>query len=382
LARLLAEKRGVRNIQALPRLKIRLVLSWIDGHFQRTGHWPKAEDGPIPEAPGETWMAVAEALRVGVRGLVGGSSLAQLLGERRGVRNQKRLPHFAVEQLLLWADACHRRTGVWPKQTSGPIIDAPGETWLGVQMALAHGGRGLPGGSSLAQLLAERRGVRNEKRLPGYRPGQILDWVRAHHRRTGKWPNRSLGPIADAPGETWHAVDSALRNGGRRLPGGSSLALFLAARCSVRHLGRLPDYRPGRIVVWARAHRRRTGKWPNRKSGPVIDAPGETWSAVETALRNGRRGLPGGSSLPQLLADQCGVRNIHRLPRLQRKQLVAWSRAYRRHAGRWPTYRSGAIPEAPGETWQAVESALRLGSRGFPGGSSLHRFLQEALSTS
>jgi hypothetical protein len=37
-------------------------------------------------------------------------------------------------------------------------------------------------------------------------------------------------------------------------------------------------------------------------SGPVAGAPGETWRAIDEALRRGHRGLPGDSSLSWLLA--------------------------------------------------------------------------------
>ena len=44
---------------------------------------------------------------------------------------------------------------------SGPVAEAPEETWRAVNMALAQGHRGLPGGSSLSRLLDEsRRGTR------------------------------------------------------------------------------------------------------------------------------------------------------------------------------------------------------------------------------
>jgi hypothetical protein len=42
---------------------------------------------------------------------------------------------------------------------SGAIIDAPGETWSGVNAALERGNRGLPGGSSLARLIKKHLGV-------------------------------------------------------------------------------------------------------------------------------------------------------------------------------------------------------------------------------
>jgi hypothetical protein len=61
---------------------------------------------------------------------------------------------------------------------------------------------------------------------------------------------------------------------------------------------------PRKILVWARGHRERTGKWPTCGSGPVLDVPGETWNGVNQALYLGLRGLPGGSSLARLLHER------------------------------------------------------------------------------
>jgi hypothetical protein len=97
----------------------------------------------------------------------------------------------------------------------GAIADAPGETWLAVQTALERGRRGLPGGSSLAALLAEHRGVRNHMDLPRLSIKQILAWADAHHTRTGTWPRRDSGPVADARSETWGGIDTALKSGVR-----------------------------------------------------------------------------------------------------------------------------------------------------------------------
>jgi hypothetical protein len=65
-----------------------------------------------------------------------------------------------VEQILAWADAYRARTGRWPTARSGPVPEAPGETWSGIDRGLRVGGRGLPGGYSLARLLALLRGAR------------------------------------------------------------------------------------------------------------------------------------------------------------------------------------------------------------------------------
>src|SRR5262249_33898670 len=86
------------------------------------------------------------------------SSLLRLLARKRGARNPLALPPLTEGQVLAWADVHFHRTGRWPKYDSGPIPEAPGETWQRVDRALREGERGLPGESWVARLLAERRG--------------------------------------------------------------------------------------------------------------------------------------------------------------------------------------------------------------------------------
>ena len=66
---------------------------------------------------------------------------------------------MTVPEILRWADEYHNRHGTWPDSTSGPIPEAPGETWKRVNVALLRGGRGLPRGATLKRLLWEQRGV-------------------------------------------------------------------------------------------------------------------------------------------------------------------------------------------------------------------------------
>jgi hypothetical protein len=83
----------------------------------------------------------------------------------------RRLPRneAALRTGLSWADRHKGRTGAWPHLNAGPVADAPGETWRGLNRALWGGHRGLPGGSSLARLLAERRGRRRSAAWAGRR---------------------------------------------------------------------------------------------------------------------------------------------------------------------------------------------------------------------
>jgi hypothetical protein len=68
-------------------------------------------------------------------------------------------PRLTVEQILAWTDAHHARRGRWPSACSGPVACTTGETWAGVNTALARGRRGLPGGDSLSRLLQRERGM-------------------------------------------------------------------------------------------------------------------------------------------------------------------------------------------------------------------------------
>lgn len=375
---LLAENRDVRNRVSLPRLDDQLILLWADDHHSRTGQWPTTHCGTVYTSPGETWNAIDSALRAGTRGYPGRSSLARLLAKLRGVPNRMDLSPLTTSVILDWADLQYNRTGKWPNKTSGPIEDAPGENWLAVDGALARGSRGLSGGSSLAQLLSAHRGVRSQRDAPPFRIRQILEWADSHHRRTGRWPTHTSGPIIDAPEETWSAVQTALQIGLRGLPGGSSLARVLAKHRGRRNTRDLPPLSEELIWEWADNHHQLTGLWPVAKSGAVSNDSGETWLGLNAALERGIRGLSGGSSLAVLLAKHGRKRNRLALPRLTEKLIVIWAKAHRQRNGHWPTRSSGAILEAPGETWSAVDAALQAGSRGLPGGLSLARLREAA----
>ncbi len=289
-----------------------------------------------------------------------------------------RKPRLTERQILAWCDDHHERYGTWPRRDSGAIRVAA-ETWTAINVALTHGHRGLPGGSSLAQLLAKRRGVRNRMKLPLLTKKQILDWARKWHRHTGQWPRIESGAIPNSGGETWLAVNHTLSRGKRGLPRGLSLARLLEEEFGVpNHLNR-PRLQVKQILAWADAHRATTGRWPTRESGPVAENPGESWSNVSTALIDGLRGLPGGTSLAQLLARHREVRNRKRLPKLTRANILRWAKQYVASTGRRPTHLSGPVTDdgrETGETWGSIYAALQSGGRGLAGKDSLYRLMQ------
>lgn len=298
---------------------------------------------------------------------------------KRRKPKKPRPPELTAAHILAWADEYHDLYGRWPTIYGRPdgVPGVPGQSWRRLDKALRRGFRGLPGGSSLARLLAARRGVRNGQALPPFTVEQILRWCDDFHARTGEWPHRGMfrTAIPGTNGDTWFAVNSALHNGRRGLPGGSSLARLLAEHRGVRNIQDLPALTVRQVLAWADAHRERTGRWPRLADSraEIPDGAGETWGTVIAAAATGRRGLPGGSSFWDLLRRYRGRRNIHRLPRLTVRQILSWADAVHTETDAWPTAKgpAQAIPGAPGERWQNVNQALRLGLRGLPGGVTL-----------
>jgi hypothetical protein len=126
-------------------LTVEQILAWADAHKARTGTWPTRRSGPVAEDPGESWANVNQALEKGLRGLPKGS-LHRLLAQHRGVPSRRKAAPLTVRQVLTWARAYRGRTGKWPAQHSGPISEAPAETWQGHRRRPAARAPGAAGG--------------------------------------------------------------------------------------------------------------------------------------------------------------------------------------------------------------------------------------------
>ena len=103
----------------------------------------------------------------------------------------------------------------------------------------------------------------------------------------------------------------------------------------------------------------------------------EPWKKIDHALREGPRGLPGGTTLARLLLEHRGARAPHRPPDLSIDQILAWADDHRAATGQWPTVDSGTVTEAPTETWMKIQGALLEGGRGLAEKTSLARLLVE-----
>ena len=91
-----------------------------------------------------------------------------------------------------------------------------------------------------------------------------------------------------------------------------SLETFIEGQYSPLYAGIGQRLTHKKIAGWVRDFRRRTGTWPTVRSAYVFaatgprsrndDRPGERWTIIDRALREGRRGLRGGSSLARVVA--------------------------------------------------------------------------------
>ncbi|MCH7700475.1 MAG: hypothetical protein IID37_02190 [Planctomycetes bacterium] len=157
--KLLADKRGRRNLQDLIPLTESLILRWATAHRKRTGNWPTVDSGVIPDAPNpqETWRRVENAMAKGRRGMPGGSSIAKLLLEHRKKRHLHRQPRLTIKQILIWIDAHYWRTQKCPRSHDGLIYGTQQEKWRNIDNGLRYGLRGLKDGSSIARLISKHR---------------------------------------------------------------------------------------------------------------------------------------------------------------------------------------------------------------------------------
>ena len=373
---LLSKKRGARNQAHLPKLEPEKIIQWAREHHEQTGKWPSQMSGRVCGDEDETWCGINAALAAGGRGLPGGSSLAHFMEDYGLKRHLFELPRFTKDIILEWADAYYARFGAWPSLSSGQIPEAQNETWHKIDSALRQGCRGLPAGTSLAIFLESHRGRRNYQEPPSLSEEQILAWADVHLLRHGRYPVKSSRKIEGVPGESWKAVDTALRTGSRGLKPDSSLSMLLTL-----HRGVAPKYTEPvtteQILAWADDHYAAHGRYPSLESGAIAAVPGRTWQQIDHALRVGKCGLPRRSSLAIFLQEHSRKRNYGNSPDLTEKQIVSWARDFFLSKGVWPNKKAGVIEGTSGETWRAISDALKNGKRGLPGGSSLAGILQD-----
>jgi hypothetical protein len=234
-----------------------------------------------------------------------------------------------------------------------------------MDLALKNGNRGLPGGTTLARLIADEFGVVSCKHQPPLSIDTILKWCDSHKAKTGEWPTAKSGTVLDSPNETWGHVAHNMDRGYRGLSEAISLSRLLERERGVPHKHR-QDLTIEQILAWADDYKVRHGGFPELKSEEEIpQSPGDKWRHIDHALINGTRSLPGASSLSQVLVQHRGKRTLRNAPPLTPEQIEQWARLHFERTGTWPSNTAGGrVLDAPEEAWRAINDALAQGKRG------------------
>jgi hypothetical protein len=121
-----------------PPLTLPMILEWIDAHKRRNGEWPHMRAGPFLDGYlGDNWRRIDNALKHGLRGLHGDTSLAKPLVEARDVglghlqepafgpwvRIEDSSAEFVSAAALMRIPGRQPRS-MCPKQTGGSMVRA------------------------------------------------------------------------------------------------------------------------------------------------------------------------------------------------------------------------------------------------------------------
>lgn len=274
----------------------------------------------------------------------------------KAVEQTTNKPPLTIEHILAWADDHKEATGKWPSQNAGKIAGTD-ETWSAVSQCLIHGLRSLPGGQSLAQVLAEHRNHQLKSALPPLDYPQILAICDAYHDSHGKYPDVKSG-YCEALAMTFGSLDSVMRVGARGLGKNLTLAQLLAAERGKRNPAGLPRLSEKQINKWILNFFQTHGRYPRRTDG-LIPNSNDTWDTVANALLNNLRGLTTRKTLRRHIDDTFTTTFT-----LTESQVLRWCDDYKQSHGVYPN--SGTKGLIPGtvETWEKVIGSCMNKSRG------------------
>lgn len=264
-------------------------------YYKLNNRWPTAiTKDPVIDNIMPSWNSLDAAL---VRKF--DSSIAKLLAER-GVLNAISMISLTKDLIINAAKKYYEKEGKWPRATvKGVVPELPGYTWKAIDHALHSGYHGLnTNGSSLFRFLKKEGLVKivNRKLLT---EELINNAAKKYYDRTGKLPTKYLkSSILELPDFTWKSIDLALKKGHLGIKNkGSSLAKLLASNGFINTLNK-KKLSEKQIMNAVKKFLKKTNKRPRATTkGSVPGFPGYTWSSIDKALRNGHRGLNGGSSL-------------------------------------------------------------------------------------
>ena len=292
IEKVLFNELGIVGVRSGKNLTEELILSLAEDHYKLIKGYPN-ENSTWVLAGSDSWAAISAALREGLRGLQGGKSLAQLLGQAGLKTNPAAQIYPSLEEIITAAkDFSKGNNKKLPNRGTGSFQGYLKLTWGAIDGAIKRGSISGITAKSLADLFVQEFGYRNVNNLPDLRQEKILEWCDLFKERNGMFPSNTSQSIAEMGTETFRSIDTALRENRRGLNGYSSLSNFLYEERGKRNNKSLPNLTKEKILEWMKNWYEEKGAWPTAGDGEIPKSGGEKWSNLNATLHRGGRGLP------------------------------------------------------------------------------------------
>jgi hypothetical protein len=298
-------------------------------------------------------------------------------------------PNLTKEIIINWVRSYIDKHKRKPYKSDGIVEFAEGEfkgiIWNSINSALNRGNRGLPGNSSLSDLIEENFDIKNPKNAPQLSENSICDLIQTFIDLYERKPQSTDENVPGIEGLSWANIDRRLREGSYGLPGGSSLAQLIRERFSIRDQVIVPTIPLEMIHSWVESYLAEYREKPTAKSGKIKYASGEfqglSWHSVNQAIKTGKTSLPKGSTLADYIAATFGIKNPKKAVAITKSLVLKWVDQFMQKHERKPTVNDGIIEFAgadfPGLTWRLLNNYLSKGGRSLQGGSSLSKLIKE-----
>ena len=190
----------------------------------------------------------------------------------------------------------------------------------------------------------------------------IFDFAAIPHEEKHRFPNqRDKEPIPTEPfsGLRWERIFDGLAKD--KFGFGEKISAW--------------DFIDRRVIELGRKYKNNYGAYP--VSGPISEYPGLTWDILDIAYK-ARKGADQTSLAIVFDRADAQEKNGIDLKNLNHEVVTGWIINHVIQYKKWPGRNTTTkIKDFPHETWAAIDLALRVGTRGLPGRSSLHILANE-----
>ena len=381
------------RVKGCPLIEEEIIKAAIE-HYKETGEWPTCNDltSKIPRLPLDNWTAISAAGQIGIRNLEKGRTLAVILKPIKEQYGSKVMGGTLTEEKIIEAAfEQFKDTGKWPtnKDSESKIPLLPGDNWTAINQAGQSGLRSLEKGRTLAKILEPTKLLHGSKVKGSLLiEEEIIKAAIEHFDKTGKWPTcaDSTSKIPLLPGDTWAAINDAGRGGFRNLEKGRTLAVILnpiKVKYGSKVITQGGTLIVEKIIKAAIQHFDKTGNWPTSADSqseiPLL--PGDNWSAINSAGKNGGRSLEKGRTLSKILEPikvKYGYKVKAKGGQLTVEKIIKAAIEHFDKTRKWPTCddSESKIPLLPEDNWNAINSAGHRGCRGLEKGLTLAKILE------